>query len=246
MENVNKVALVTGGARGIGEAIVRRLIKGGFSVLIGDIDEVGAVELADELVAEGFQVKGTKLDVTDTESVKAFVDLALTEFGKIDVLANNAGITRDSLILRMKDEDWERVLNINLKGVFNCTRAVAYHMLRARSGRIVNIASVVGQIGNAGQANYSASKAGVIGLTKTCAREFASRGITVNAVAPGFIRTKMTNSLPDEIRTKLQQTIPLGFFGEPEDVAEAVYFLSSDAARYVTGHILNVDGGMAM
>lgn len=246
MEVINKVALVTGGARGIGEAIVRRFVKGGFSVVIGDVDEAGAQGLANELVAAGFQAKGLRLDVTSPDEVKAFVDLALREFGRVDVLVNNAGITRDSLVLRMKDEDWDRVLNINLKGTFNCTRAVAHPMLKARSGRIINIASVVGLIGNIGQANYSASKAGVIGLTKTCAREFASRGITVNAVAPGFIRTRMTESLPEEVKVRLQKEIPLGVLGEPEDVAEAVFFLASDAARYITGQVINVDGGMVM
>jgi 3-oxoacyl-[acyl-carrier protein] reductase len=246
MELTNKVALVTGGARGIGEAIVRRFVAGGYSVLIGDVDEAGAKALAEELSAQGHRVVGTRLDVTSPDDAKAFVNFAISEFDRVDVLVNNAGITRDALIVRMKDEDWDRVLDINLKGVFNCIRAVARPMSKARSGRIVNIASIVGLIGNMGQANYSASKAGVIGLTKTCAREFSRWGVTVNAVAPGFIKTKMTDSLPDEVKAKMLQNIPLGDFGEPEDVAEAIFFFASDAARYITGQVLNIDGGMVM
>ena len=242
-----KNAIVTGGARGIGEAIARALAKAGANIIIWDVlaDQAGAT--AEKLAAE-FKVKtaGVAVDVTKADSVEAAVDAAVGEFGGADILVNNAGVTRDGLIIRMREEDWDLVLAINLKGVWQCTKSVGRAMLKARSGAIVNIASVVGVMGNAGQANYSASKAGVIGLTKTSAKEFASRGVRVNAVAPGYIRTAMTDKLTDEQRRRMQDLIPLGELGAPEDVADAVAFLASPAARYITGQVLNICGGMVM
>lgn len=242
-----KNAIVTGGARGIGEAIARVLARMGANILIWDVLEEQAKATAAGLAKEyGVKAAGNAVDVTSAESVDAAVDAAVGEFGGIDVLINNAGITRDGLIIRMKEEDWDKVIAINLKGVWQCTKSVGRIMLKARKGAIVNIASVVGVMGNAGQANYSASKAGVIGLTKTSAKEFASRGVRVNAVAPGYIRTAMTDKLTDEQRKRMQDLIPLGELGTPEDVADAVAFLASNAARYITGQTVNVCGGMVM
>jgi 3-oxoacyl-[acyl-carrier protein] reductase len=192
------------------------------------------------------KVRGYKVNVTDSSEVDQAVGQVLKDLGRLDVLVNNAGITRDGLIMRMKDEDWDAVLAVNLKGTFLCTRAASRPMLKQRAGRIVNIASVVGLMGNAGQANYSASKAGIIGLTKSCAKEFGSRGVTVNAVAPGFIKTAMTDKLTEEQRSKMLELVPLGRLGEVADVAAAVAFLASDDAGYVTGQVLTVDGGMVM
>ncbi|MCC8190122.1 MAG: 3-oxoacyl-[acyl-carrier-protein] reductase [Planctomycetes bacterium] len=242
-----KNAVVTGGARGIGEAIARLMARMGANIIIWDVLEDQAKATAEALAGEfGVKTAGLAVDVTKGESVDAAVETAVAAFGSIDILVNNAGITRDGLIIRMKEEDWDQVLAINLKGVWQCTKSVGRVMLKARSGAIVNIASVVGVMGNAGQANYSASKAGVIGLTKTSAKEFASRGVRVNAVAPGYIRTAMTDKLTEEQRSRMQALIPLGELGTPEDVADAVGFLASSAARYITGQTINVCGGMVM
>ncbi len=241
-----KIALVTGGARGIGRAIAWRLGSAGADLAIFDVldDVAGAAgELAGSL---GVKACGYKVDVTDSAQVDEAVGQVVKDLGRLDVLVNNAGITRDGLIMRMKDPDWDAVLAVNLKGAFLCTRAASRPMLKQRSGRIVNIASVVGLMGNAGQANYAASKAGLIGLTKTCAKEFGSRGVTVNAVAPGYIRTAMTDELTEEQRDKMLQLVPLGRLGEVTDVAAAVAFLASEEAAYVTGQVLTVDGGMVM
>lgn len=240
-------AVITGGARGIGEAIAKALAKMGANIIIWDVLEDQAKATADALAKEfGVKTGGYSVNVTNGESVEAAAEAAAKDFGSIDVLVNNAGITRDGLLIRMKEEDWDAVLAINLKGVWQCTKSVGRIMLKARKGAIVNIASVVGVMGNAGQANYSASKAGVIGLTKTSAKEFASRGIRVNAVAPGFIRTAMTDKLTEDQRAKMAALIPLGSLGTPEDVADAVAFLASDASRYITGQVVNVCGGMVM
>ena len=242
-----KNAVVTGGARGIGEAIARVMAKMGANIIIWDVLEDQAKATAEAIAKDhGVKAAGYSVDVTNGDSVDAAVEQAVKEFGGIDILVNNAGITRDGLIIRMKEEDWDKVLNINLKGVWQCTKSVGKVMLKARKGSIVNIASVVGVMGNAGQANYSASKAGVIGLTKTSAKEFASRGVRVNAVAPGYIRTAMTDKLTDEQRERMQALIPLGELGTPDDVADAVAFLASSAARYITGQTINVCGGMVM
>ncbi|MDR3077840.1 MAG: 3-oxoacyl-[acyl-carrier-protein] reductase [Planctomycetota bacterium] len=242
-----RIAVVTGGARGIGEAIARALAKMGADIVIWDVLEDQAKTTAEAIAGEfGVRAAGMAVDVTRTEPVEEAAAAAAKDMGGIDILVNNAGITRDGLLIRMKEEDWDRVLAINLKGVWQCTRAVGRIMLKARRGAIVNIASVVGVMGNAGQANYSASKAGVIGLTKTSAKEFASRGVRVNAVAPGYIRTAMTDKLTDEQRKRMQDLIPLGELGTPDDVADAVAFLASDASRYITGQTLNICGGMVM
>lgn len=244
---VDKVAVVTGASRGIGRAIAEKLASEGAKVVVGfSNNESKALEVVQQIESNGGQAIALKVDVSNSESVAEFFNSIVEKFQKIDILVNNAGITRDSLILRMKDEDFDAVIDTNLKGIFYCTKAAAKVMLKARSGRIVNIASVVGEIGNAGQANYSAAKAGVIALTKTSAKEFASRGINVNAVAPGFIETDMTNVLKDEVKSEMSKSIPLNRFGKPEDVANVVAFLASDSASYITGQTVNVDGGMVM
>ncbi|PTQ52145.1 MAG: 3-oxoacyl-[acyl-carrier protein] reductase [Brockia lithotrophica] len=245
MELAERVALVTGASRGIGRAIALELARGGARVLVvyrGRRDAAEAV--VEEIRGLGSEAFAEQGDVARPEEAERLVSLALDRFGRLDILVNNAGITRDNLLLRMKDEEWEEVLRTNLSGPFYLMRAAAKHMMRARRGRIVNIASVVGLVGNPGQANYAAAKAGLIGLTKAAAKELASRGITVNAVAPGYIQTDMTESLPEAAKEALLRLIPAGRFGSPEDVARAVRFLAGDDAAYITGHVLVVDGGM--
>lgn len=242
----DQVALVTGGARGIGQAICEHLHEAGAQIAVCDVNLEGSQALAAELSRKGAQARGYLCDVSNSQGADACIEQVVKDFGRLDVLINNAGITRDGLVLRMTDDQWQKVIQINLTGTFNMTRAAAKVMLKARRGAIVNIASVVGVIGNAGQANYSASKAGVIGLTMTTAREFSSRGVRVNAVAPGFIATDMTAVLTDDQKAKLIQNVPLGRLGTPEDVAKAVRFLASDEAAYITGQVVNICGGMVM
>ena len=240
-----KTALVTGASRGIGRAIALRLAEDGANVAViyaGSADKAEAV--VDEITALGVNAKAYRCNVADSAAVNETVKAVTNDLGKIDILVNNAGITRDGLMLRMKDEDFDAVLDTNLKGAFNMIRACYSGFIRKKSGRIINISSVSGSMGNAGQANYSASKAGVIGLTKSVARELASRGITCNAVAPGFIQTDMTENLGDN--NPLLNSIPLGRMGKPEDIAAAVAFLASDSAAYITGEVLKVDGGLAI
>ena len=246
MSLANQVALITGGARGIGKEIATLFAREGADLALFDVNAQVLEQTASELRALGRRVEGLVVDVTDASAVEAAVLKVLDKLSKIDILVNNAGITHDGLVVRMEESQWDRVLDINLKGTFLCTRAVAKAMLKARRGRIVSIASIVGLIGNPGQANYAASKAGVIGMTKSVAKELATRGITCNAIAPGFIKTEMTDRLADEAKQRLQALIPMGTLGEPRDVAQAALFLVSDAARYITGHVLVVDGGLAM
>ena len=242
-----KTALVTGASRGIGRAVALCLAAEGARVAI---NYAGNVKAAEEVKASVEAAGGTAIlcqaDIADSAAVEAMVADVVKEFGAIDILVNNAGITRDTLLMRMKDEDFAKVLDTNLKGVFYCTKAVSKLMMKKRSGRIVNMASVVGLVGNAGQTNYAAAKAGVIGFSKSAAKELASRGITVNVVAPGFIGTDMTAGLPESVKEKMLTDIPLSRMGEPEDVANAVLFLASDQASYITGQVVNVDGGMVM
>jgi 3-oxoacyl-[acyl-carrier protein] reductase len=242
-----KVALVTGGSRGIGRAICLELAREGAKVVVNYAGSQGAAEevvaAIKELGSEAIAVQG---DVASFEDAEKMVSATVEAFGGIDILVNNAGITRDNLLIRMKEDDWDAVINTNLKGVFNCTKAVAKPMMKARKGRIINITSVVGIIGNPGQANYVSAKAGVIGLTKSNAKELAVRNITVNAVAPGYIETDMTDKLGDDVKAKLFEAIPLSRMGRPEDIANAVTFLASDKAAYITGQVISVDGGMVM
>jgi 3-oxoacyl-[acyl-carrier protein] reductase len=239
----NKVVMVTGGAAGIGRATATGFVKEGAKVAICDVNPEAGKTTAESLGPEAtFQ----QVDVSDNKSVNDWVESVMSQHGQIDVLVNNAGITRDGLIMRMKEADWDAVLNVNLKSAFNCTKAVSKTMVKQRSGRIINLASVVGVIGNPGQANYVASKAGIIGLTKAVAKELASRNITVNAVAPGFIETDMTASLPDKAREAMVAQIPLGRAGTARDIAAAVLFLASDQAVYITGQVIHVSGGMYM
>lgn len=241
-----KIAVVTGAARGIGQAIAFDLAAKGAGVVVCDIKEEWLAETAEGIGKLGRDVWCRELDVTDTEAVqKVFSEIAETT-GRIDILVNNAGITRDGLLMRMSEEDWDAVLTVNLKGTFACTKAVTRIMMKQRSGAIVNIASVIGLMGNAGQANYAASKGGVISFTKSVAKEFASRNIRVNAVAPGFIASKMTDALSEEVRNKMLDVIPLARFGQPEDVARVVSFLAGDDAAYITGEVINISGGMVM
>jgi len=242
----SRVAIVTGSGQGIGREIALLLAERGASVVISDVNEATAKAVAAEIESKNVKSIAVTANVTVSAEVNKLVEQALSSFGHIDILVNNAGITKDNLLMRMSEADWDLVLNINLKGAFLCTQAVIRHMMKQRWGRIVNIASVVGVIGNAGQANYSASKAGLIGLTKSTAREVASRGITVNAVAPGFIDTGMTQKLTDNVKREFLKQIPVGYFGLPKDVANAVAFLASEEAHYITGQVLNVNGGLAM
>ncbi len=246
MKLAGKVALVTGGAQGIGKAVALLLARNGADIVVSDINLEKAEETAKEVQTLGRKALAIKVDVATLGDVEKMVEAILAQFGRVDILVNNAGIARDKLILRMTEEDWDAVLNINLKGTFNCTKAVVRHMSKQKSGKIVNIASVVGEMGNAGQGNYAASKAGVIGFTKTIAREFAQRGINVNAIAPGYIETPMTDSLPEKVKEELRRMIPMDRLGKPEDVAETVLFLVSDSSNYITGQVLNVNGGIYM
>ena len=246
MELQNKVALITGGAQGIGKIISEELVQNGAHVVLGDVNLEGAQATAEAINNNGGSASAVKIDVSNPAEVKQVFDSILKDKKPIDIMINNAGITRDGLMVRMKEADWDRVLNINLKGTFLCSQQAAKQMMKQKSGAIVNIASIVGVMGNFGQANYSASKAGVIGLTKTLAREVASRGIRVNAVAPGFIDTEMTQVLDESVRQKLIEQIPLAKLGLPEDVARCVAFLVSDRSSYITGQVINVNGGMLM
>ena len=247
MTLVGKVALVTGGSRGIGRAIALKLAENGVDVAINYAGNTAAAEevktAIEQMGRKALLVQGS---VADTDGVQTIVNTVVKELGRLDILINNAGITRDGLLMRMKEADWDDVMHTNLKGVYNCSKAVLRTMMKQRSGRIVNMASVVGEMGNAGQTNYAAAKAGVIGFTKSLAKEVASRGITVNAIAPGFIATDMTSVLTDDQKAEMARTIPLGRAGQPEDVANAVLFLVSEGAAYITGQVLNVDGGMVM
>ncbi len=243
----NKVAIVTGGSRGIGRAICLELAKAGAKVVVNYAgNQEAAQQVVQEILDQGGEATAFQADVANGEMVKQMIDQAIQKYSKVDILVNNAGITRDSLLMRMKDEQWKEVLDANLTGVYNCTKAVVKSMLKQKSGCIINITSVVGQTGNAGQANYAAAKAGVIGFTKTMAKELGSRNIRVNAVAPGYILTDMTDKLSDELKEQIKGQVPLERLGAPEDVASLVAFLVSDKAAYITGQVVNVDGGMVM
>lgn len=243
----NQTALVTGASRGIGRAIALELAKQGANVVVNYAgNEAKANDVVDEIKKLGRKAVAIQCDVADYDAVNTMMKQVIDEFGSLDILVNNAGITRDNLIMRMKPEDFDAVINTNLKGVFNTTKAVTRQMMKQRKGRIINVASVVGVIGNPGQANYVAAKAGVIGLTKSTARELASRNINVNAVAPGFITTDMTNELPEELQKEMLKQIPLNRLGKPEEVASVVRFLATADSGYMTGQVLHVDGGMAM
>ena len=241
-----RVAIVTGAAQGIGRAIAESLAQAGADIAVADLDPSRSVDTMSAIEGLGRKALSVKVNVADANDAKVMVEQVLKAWGKVDILVNNAGITRDGLLLRMKEEDWNLVLQVNLNGTFNCTKAVLQSMTKQRYGRIVNIASIVGVIGNAGQANYSASKAAVIGFTKTVGREYASRNVTVNAVAPGFIDTAMTQGLPADVKDTLLKQIPLGRLGTAADIAAAVRFLVSEEAAYITGHVLHVNGGMLM
>ncbi|MDD4980897.1 MAG: 3-oxoacyl-[acyl-carrier-protein] reductase [Candidatus Omnitrophica bacterium] len=242
----DRVAFITGGAQGIGREIALKLADEGADIAVGDINLAKATQTQADIQAKGRQAMAIELDVTDSMKVTEAVNKILDKFGKVDILVNNAGITKDGLILRMGDTEWDAVISVNLKGTFNCTKAVSKVMIKQRYGRIINIASIIGIIGNIGQANYSASKAGIIALTKTTARELASRNVNVNAIAPGFIQTEMTAKLPEDLKAKMLGVIPLGRFGSPVDVAAVCVFLASEEANYITGQTIIVDGGMVM
>ncbi|HEX8948344.1 MAG TPA: 3-oxoacyl-[acyl-carrier-protein] reductase [Dissulfurispiraceae bacterium] len=239
-------AVITGGGRGIGKAIGEALARQGVNIVVVDVNSDIAKETASELEKLGVRSLALKADVSNSSDVSGIVENAVKEFGKIEILVNNAGITKDGLLLRMKEEDWDAVININLKGTFLCTKEAVKVMAKQRYGRIINIASIVAFMGNPGQANYSASKAGIVGLTKTTAKEYASRGITANAIAPGFITTAMTDALPENVRQEMFKAIPMGKFGTVEDVASSVVFFASPGAGYITGQVMHVNGGMYM
>jgi len=242
----DKVALITGGARGIGRAIALCFAKEGAGIVIWDVNIQEAEKTCQDIQALGSKAFAQAVDVTDYEKVEEAANKILDKYGKVDILVNNAGIAKDNILLRMTEAEWDAVLDVNLKGTFNCTKAVSKAMLKQRFGRIINIASIIGIIGNVGQANYSASKAGIIALTKTTAKELASRNINVNAVAPGFIQTDMTAKLPKDVKEKMRGVIPAGRFGSPDDVAGACLFLAAEEAGYITGQTIVVDGGMVM
>jgi 3-oxoacyl-[acyl-carrier protein] reductase len=246
MEFKGQVALVTGSSRGIGKSIAERLARRGADVVIADVNLEDAQSTADAIAKNGVRAMAVKLDVSRSEDAAKSFEETIKGLGRLDILVNNAGITRDSLLLRMKEEDWDAVINVNLKGVFLCSKEAVKIMSKQRYGRIINIASVVAFIGNPGQANYSASKAGIVGLTKTVAKEYASRGITSNAVAPGFITTAMTDALQEHVKEEMKKAIPMARFGTVDDVANAVVFLASPDSGYITGQVIHVNGGMYM
>jgi 3-oxoacyl-[acyl-carrier protein] reductase len=248
MVDTARIVVVTGGSKGIGRQIALKFAEDRARLVLVhyDPDDSAGNETLDMVAAKGAEAECHRVDISTYEDAEALFRDTLSKFGKVDVLVNNAGITRDNLLMRMSEEDWDQVIQVNLKSVFNCSRAVLRAMVKQRGGHIVNISSVAGQIGNAGQANYATSKAGIIGFTKTIAREVASRGINVNAVAPGFIDTEMTATLSATVRESLVEQIPLGRIGQPEDVAEAVYWLCSPGAAYITGQVIHVNGGMFM
>ncbi len=241
-----RVALITGGARGIGREIALLFAKEGADIALCDVNLEQAEQTAKEIRDSGRECIAFKTDVTDLKQVQDMVDKILDKFKKLDILINNAGITKDNLILRMSEEDWDKVISVNLKGCFICTKAASRVMLKQRFGKIINLASIIGIMGNAGQANYSASKAGIIGLTKSIAKELAPRGVSVNAIAPGFIKTEMTDRLPEDIQKRMLSAIPLARFGTPKDVANLALFLSSESSSYITGQAIQIDGGMLM
>ncbi|GAA0789584.1 3-oxoacyl-[acyl-carrier-protein] reductase [Hathewaya limosa] len=243
----NKVAIVTGGSRGIGKAIALRLAEKGFNIVVNyRKDNEALLQFIKEIESKGVTAMTIKADVSNFNSVEEMFKQVMQHYGRIDVLVNNAGITKDTLLMRMKEEDFDSVIDVNLKGTFNCVRQVTPIMLKQKGGRVINISSVVGEVGNAGQVNYASSKAGIIGLTKSLAKELGSRGITVNAIAPGFIKTDMTDVLSDRVKEDIKNNIPLRKMGEARDVANLVAFLSSEDASYITGQVINVDGGMVM
>ncbi len=247
-QGVSRVAVITGGSRGIGRSVALKFAEEKADIVLVhyDPDESAAQETLELLKAKNVRAESHKVDVSSFAEVEQLFAQIIDKYGRVDVLVNNAGITRDTLLMRMEEKDWDAVINVNLKSVFNCTHAIIRPMIKQRSGWIVNISSVVGQIGNIGQANYSASKAGIMGFTKTIAREVAARGIRVNAVAPGFIETDMTASLPEKVREKFLEQIPLGRMGKPEEVAEVVYWLCSETSSYLTGQVIHVNGGLYM
>jgi 3-oxoacyl-[acyl-carrier protein] reductase len=242
----DKVALVTGGARGIGQAIAMTFAKEGADIVVADVNLEIAQKTASEIEALGRKALALEMDVTNYDLVEAGINKILDKMGKVDILVNNAGITKDNLVLRMSQADWDAVINVNLKGTFNCIKAVSRPMVKQRSGRIISIASIIGLMGNPGQANYAASKAGIIALTKTVAKELASRNINANAVAPGFIQTEMTAKLSEDIKKKMLEAIPLAKLGTPQDVANVCLFLASEESSYITGQTITIDGGMVM
>lgn len=246
MDFSGKTALVTGGARGIGRSIGMALAASGCQIIVSDVDADGVEQTAEDISNSGVRSLAVQADVSSAEDVRGLVDKSLETFGRIDILVNNAGITRDNLLMRMKEDEWDLVLRVNLRGAFICTKQVIRPMMKQKAGKIINIASIVGVMGNAGQANYSASKAGMIGLTKSAAKEVAGKNIQVNAVAPGFIQTEMTEHLREDVKEAYMQNIPARVFGTPGNVADAVLFLSSPMSDYITGQVIHVDGGLVM